>query len=67
VGCFGAYACGPAVRSGGGVAAFVKTGEAVEKPKMRQIAESEYQELLKNSEELKKLKPIIKKFKPYLD
>ncbi|MEM5804785.1 MAG: hypothetical protein QXU82_02995 [Candidatus Aenigmatarchaeota archaeon] len=65
-GCFSAYAYRPSYRDDHGVAAFVKTGEAVEKPKMRVIAESEYQEFIRIKKEhealLKELAPVKKYF-----
>ena len=65
-GCFTAYAGRPSYWDDRGVVALRKTGEAVEKPRMREIAESEYQELLGIKKEhealLKELAPVKKYF-----
>ncbi|MFH0829938.1 MAG: hypothetical protein V1887_02135 [Candidatus Aenigmatarchaeota archaeon] len=47
-GCFAVGASWPSSGPDRGVVAFVKTGKAVEKPKVRKIAESEYQQFLKD-------------------
>jgi hypothetical protein len=68
-GCFLALAYRPSGRSDGGVVALLKTDEQAEfseKPKMREVAESEYQELLGIKKEhealLKELAPVKKYF-----
>lgn len=68
-GCFDASADGPSRRGGGGVLALLKTDEKAEfseKPKMREIAESEYKGLLEKSKKydalMKDLEAVKKHF-----
>lgn len=65
-GCFAAYAGRPSGRLDRGVVALRKTGEKVEKPVMREVAESEYQEFIRIKKEhealLKELEPVKKYF-----
>jgi len=65
-GCFRAYADWPSRRLDYGVAAFVKTGETVEKPKMLEVVESEYNALLEKSRKyddlMKDLEAVKKHF-----